>query len=284
MMGQVKQAVKSGIEWAKSELRSAQQLSSVGHGVDIWLLPNQENALYQVGFAASGRCLEAAQRLRYEVFNLELNEGLMSSHITGLDRDEFDDQMTHIVVFERASGRIVGTYRLQLASEAMGGQGLYSAQEYDLSPLAPSFEKMVELGRACIDREHRSLTTLMLLWRAIADFVALKNASWMFGCCSLTSLDSDDGWRAMKTLRSTKSFHPDYFLQAQPAFSCGDPARENEESLGDALRLPKLFRSYLRLGTQVISEPAIDREFGTVDFLILGDIKQVNMSSLVRTD
>ena len=29
----------------------------------------------------------AAQRLRFEVFNLELNEGLAESHFTGLDVD-----------------------------------------------------------------------------------------------------------------------------------------------------------------------------------------------------
>ena len=45
-------------------------------------------------------------------------------------------------------------------------------------------------------------------------------------------------------------------------------------------KLPKLFRTYIRLGTKVISEPAIDLEFGTVDFLVLQDGKKFTFSQL----
>jgi hypothetical protein len=37
--------------------------------------------------ARSADEVRAAQRLRFEVFNLELNEGLAESHFTGLDAD-----------------------------------------------------------------------------------------------------------------------------------------------------------------------------------------------------
>jgi putative hemolysin len=49
-----------------------------------------------------------------------------------------------------------------------------------------------------------------------------------------------------------------------------------------SFRLPKLFSAYVRLGAKVISEPAIDREFGTVDFLILQDALALSLSSLER--
>jgi hypothetical protein len=45
---------------------------------------------YAVRFARNAEEIEAALKLRFEVFNLELEEGLESSFQTGRDRDEFD--------------------------------------------------------------------------------------------------------------------------------------------------------------------------------------------------
>jgi hypothetical protein len=43
--------------------------------VDLLTAPGQKSSRYLVGFACSDRCLEMALRLRYEIFNIELNEG-----------------------------------------------------------------------------------------------------------------------------------------------------------------------------------------------------------------
>jgi len=51
--------------------------------------------------------------LRFKVFNLELGEGLAASHATGLDVDPFDEFCDHLIVEEVATGKVVGTYRLQ---------------------------------------------------------------------------------------------------------------------------------------------------------------------------
>jgi putative hemolysin len=44
-------------------------------------------APYTLRLAASPQDLRAVQALRFEVFNLELQEGLAESHLTGLDAD-----------------------------------------------------------------------------------------------------------------------------------------------------------------------------------------------------
>src|SRR5258708_17010865 len=59
-----------------------------------------------------------AQRLRYEVFNLELHEGLPGAFETGIDADEFDEVCDHLIVCERATGTVVGTYRMQTGANA----------------------------------------------------------------------------------------------------------------------------------------------------------------------
>ncbi|MBI5155197.1 GNAT family N-acetyltransferase [Candidatus Poribacteria bacterium] len=239
--------------------------------VDILRVPTPLNVFYEVGFAVSPRSIERALRLRYEVFNKELGEGLMASHVTGLDLDPFDGQMAHLVLYHRSTHSIVGTYRLQTVEHALATGGLYSAQEYDFDGHEPEFAHAVECGRACIARDHRSLPALMLLWRGISAFLHLYEREWLFGCCSLTTSDADDGWRAMKTLRAEKNLHESLFLRAREHGSCGDASREFDPAIGGAIKLPKLFRAYLRLGAKVVSEPCLDRAFGTVDFLILMD-------------
>jgi putative hemolysin len=247
-------------------------------GVDVYLIPGQECSIYAAGYAVSDRAIRGAMRLRYEVFNEELGEGLMSCKGTGLDFDEYDNQMSHLILIEKATHRVVGTYRIQVVTDALAGVGIYSARQYDLTALEPWFPDLVETGRACLARDHRSYTAVMHLWKGIAAFIRLHRKRFLFGCCSITSVDPDDGWRALRTLRQRNALHEKLLMPPTPAFSCGDPARETDPNLGRPIKIPKLFSAYLALGAKVTSLPAIDREFGTVDFLVLQDSFVVNYS------
>ncbi len=42
------------------------------------------------------------------------------------------------------------------------------------------------------------------------------------------------------------------------------------------VRAPKLLRAYLTIGAKICSEPAIDREFKTIDFLTLLDLQTLH--------
>lgn len=263
-----------------SDYRLLEDLSSPPDGVDVLLLPSAPDRRYTVGYAVSPAAIEAVLRLRYLVFNVELGEGLSGASLHGLDRDAFDAQMTHLVLLERKTNTVVGTYRLQAARDALKALGLYSAQEYDLGPLAPYMDEILELGRACLAREHRAMDALLTLWQGLGHFMNEHGLHYLMGCCSITSTDPDDGWRALKTLRTKDHMHPELFLRAHPNYSCGSVERAEDPAIGPALKLPKLFRTYLLLCAQIISEPAIDREFGTVDFLTFMDGRNVKLSQL----
>ena len=269
----------AGKTFTIQEISSAADLERARGEADIYAFPSANRGKYITGIAGTRRCVEEALQLRFRIFNIELGEGLNSSRDTGLDEDEFDDQMTHLVLLHRHSGELVGTYRMQTVAQAMAAGGMYSAREYDLTQLEPYFDKLVELGRACLAAEHRKLAAIMNLWLGIGAFMNLHASRYVFGCCSLTSVDPDDGWRALKTIRSNGHLHPELLLPANEAHSCGPASRENDPELS-AIPLPKLFRAYMRIGTKVISEPAIDREFGTVDFLVLLDGHRVKKKTL----
>lgn len=271
---------ETGCRLRIDNLRHIDDLGRRWNRVDVLALPEQRLARYIVGYAASDYCVELAQRLRFDVFNLELKEGLLNSFANGLDQDQFDRQMTHLVLLDALTHEVVGTYRLQTVVQAKAGEGIYSAQEFDLTGLAPVLDRAVECGRACVAQGHRNTKALLSLWLGVVKFAGLHKCLSLFGCCSLTSLDPDDGWRAFKTLRAEGHLHPEILLPAQEAYRCGSPERELDPTLGPPLELPKLFGAYMRLGTRVVSEPALDRAFGTVDFLVLLDIRQIRMSSL----
>ena len=267
-------------DWTMRELHRRSDLRELWNQVDILTYPLQKRSPYIVGFACSDICVRTAQRLRYEIFNIEMGLGLQESHATGLDRDEYDAQMTHLVVLEKDTGRVVGTYRFQRAVTALEHRGLYSAGEFELTQLEPRFGQAMELSRACTAADHRHASALLSLWFGLQVYINLFDIRWLFGCCSIMSTTPDDGWRAMKTLRQGGYLDPHIMLPVRPHCSCGDPEREFDSDLGDPIPLPKLFRTYMRLGATVISHPCIDREFGSIDFLILMDMNNLKTQSV----
>jgi putative hemolysin len=55
-----------------------------------------------------------------------------------------------------------------------------------------------------------------------------------------------------------------------------------EASQAKAPKVPKLLRTYLTIGCRIGGPPAWDREFGTIDFLTLLDLKMVSASARNR--
>lgn len=212
--------------------------------------------------------IELAQRLRFEVFNIELDEGLRESYATGLDRDAFDDVCDHLLVEESASGTVVGTYRLQTGTTALAHRGYYSEQEFDFRPYEPARAEIVELGRACVHADHRNFTVLSLLWKGIASYARERSARYLIGCSSLTSQDPRDGAAMFRQLAKNHLAEPGWQTVPQPVYLC--PLAECAEP---PPRIPKLLAAYLSIGARICGPPAIDREFKTIDFLTVMDLQ-----------
>lgn len=256
---------------------TAPQLGSVAPLVVRTAIPSLEirEGRYLVRFTRTPEELDAALRLRFEVFNLELGEGLTSSFQTGRDLDEFDEACDHLIVVETETDKVVGTYRMQTSEMALAGSGFYTATEFDLSRFPPDvLNDGIELGRACVAQPHRNTQVLFLLWKGLATYVSYQRKRYLFGCCSLTSQDVNEGWRVMKLLRTQGHLHPYLSVPPNPGYEC----EANDLTLADTetVKIPRLFRTYLRYGAKVCSPPAIDRQFKTIDFLVLFDIEMMN--------
>ena len=68
---------------------------------------------YLARFARTPEELDAALRLRFEGFNLELGAILTSSFQRGRDLDRFDEACDHLIVLEAETDKVIGTYRMQ---------------------------------------------------------------------------------------------------------------------------------------------------------------------------
>ncbi|HET8891709.1 MAG TPA: GNAT family N-acyltransferase [Candidatus Angelobacter sp.] len=252
-----------------------QTANALSHEVDQRNLAGASIARrYRAYLATTEEERRAAYRLRFRIFNLELHEGLESAFETGEDRDEFDAVCDHIIVEDAFTGNVVGTYRLQTGTSAARKLGYYSAREFDFTPYEALGSQIIELGRACIHPEHRKYEVLMLLWKAIVRYACDHGGRYLIGCCSLNSQDRAAGSAVYQTLASTLA----------PEGLRTSPRRDYRFELSDCqqeVRPPKLLRAYLSLGANICGEPAIDREFRTIDFLTLMDLN--NLAPSVRT-
>jgi len=243
------------------------------------LTPNAKTQqLYRLRIAESRGDVEAAQRLRYQVFNVEMGEGLASAAETGMDVDRFDDVCDHLLVEEIASNTLVGTYRVQMGDRALAGAGFYSAQEFDFTPFLPRAAELVELGRACVHKQHRNLIVLGLLWKGIAHYAKAHGGRYLMGCSSLTSQDPAEGMALFNTLKDRYFADPDWQTRPMPGYECC------AEPLTTPVRAPKLMSAYFSLGAKICSAPALDAEFKTIDFLTLVDIQALPASVVARYD
>lgn len=225
---------------------------------------------YRAEFARTRRELEEVQRLRFEVFNLELGEGLDASYRTRMDIDPFDDQCHHLVIRHARTGELVGTYRMQDGRMAEAGRGFYSDVEFRLDQFPDQvLAESLELGRACIAAPHRNGRVLFLLWRGLLAYLRESGLRYMFGCCSLTSQNPEEGWAMFKRLKRSGNLHAEYMLDARDGYTC-EKQSVLEETILD-VEMPRLMRLYIDYGALICSEPAIDRDFKTIDFLILFD-------------
>jgi len=226
---------------------------------------------YLARFVRTHDELDSVLKLRFEVFNLELGEGLVSSFRTSRDLDEFDEACHHLIVLDTEQNQVVGTYRMQTSGMASAANGFYTANEFDLSRLPPVvLDNAVELGRACVAQAHRNAGALFLLWKGLAAYLTLNRKRYLFGCCSLTSQDANEGRRVWRALKQQGHLHPNLCAPPQPGYECA--ADDQEVDQATEVKIPRLFRTYLRYGAKVCSPPAIDRQFKTIDFLALFDV------------
>ncbi|MHA1151292.1 MAG: GNAT family N-acetyltransferase [Alphaproteobacteria bacterium] len=244
--------------------------AKVDRSVDV-----RSNALH-LRLAETEEEVAAAQALRYRVFYEEMSAKATAEMVAAKrDFDAFDAHCDHMVVFDGARGTgpeaVIGTYRLMRREAAKRCGRFYTAGEYDIANLVTYPGELLELGRSCIEADHRNGATIQILWRGIAEYVLSYDVGLMFGCASLPGVEPE-------TLAVPLSYLYHHHLAPSALRARALPERRvamNVIPPGDisprrALHmLPPLIKGYLRLGGFVGEGAVVDHDFGTTDVCVV---------------
>jgi putative hemolysin len=232
-----------------------------------------------VKLARSSFDIEAAQRLRYEVFALEWSVGIGKAATSdasyarmrrGLDQDVFDAYCEHLVAWDESTGSPVGTYRVLMPERAASLGCLYSDSEFWLDSLYSLRPHMIELGRSCIAPSYRKGGVIMLLWSALGELLGRTPHRYLIGCASMSA--ADGGHQAANLYRQLSAKH--LAAENMRVFPRQRLAIEQFEPI-DGVQAPALIKGYLRAGAKILGEPHVDHEFGCVDFPMFLDLTQL---------
>ncbi|WCL49234.1 GNAT family N-acetyltransferase [Leptospira sp. GIMC2001] len=223
--------------------------------------------------------IERALALRYEVFNLELGEGLPQSASTRKDRDEYDLYCDHLIVLdENQESKIVGTYRILKRSVAIENIGFYSETEFDINNIYNLDEEVAEIGRSCVHPSYRDGSVITMLWAGLADYMMTQNVRYLMGCGSIHSTDPQMASEAYAFLKAKDAIADEKFrVYPNPGYAIKNLNENLEIDDLKALTktIPPLIKGYIRVGSKICGAPALDSVFGTTDVFILFDRNQI---------
>jgi putative hemolysin len=221
-------------------------------------------------------------RLRHLVFNQEYRQ------ISGqsLDFDRFDSGFDHLMIVYKKTNSVIGTYRLK-CSEALGTG--YTDLEFNLRNLQYFPGPYLELGRACIEKEHRRGVVISLLWRGIAEYMNLSGAQTLFGCSSLKITTPREAALVYRYLENEKGLSSMPMCTPTKKYSFSDldmwleyfkmPLEDFQVAEAQSL-IPPLLNSYLKMGAKILAKPAFDAEFECIDLLTV--LNRSDLSALTE--
>lgn len=232
-----------------------------------------ESPEFHVTTAAGGPQLLKVLELRHEVF-VEGWQGRRAYH--GMDVDEYDFMADHLLITEKSSGEVIGTYRL-LSSHFT--RDFYTSSEFQLGDFLRTPTVKLEMGRACIQEKHRNGSTIDVLWKGLTQYIKATKTEFLFGCSSIKATHPAGISRLYRTLIDQGAVSDSY--QARPLSHYELPGFNPEGAIPLTAAekrdlIPPLLRSYLHAGAKVEGMPAWDRAFGCIDLLTVLDWKQLN--------
>lgn len=211
-------------------------------------------------------------KLRHEVFVEEMAGRKTKSR---LDYDKYDNFCDHLIIVHASTNKIVGTYRMNFSETS---DIFYTESEFDIENwIENQSESFIELGRACIQKDHRRGIVITLLWRGIAEYMNIMGANNLIGCSSVKVTDARSAALIYKYFEFQRALSENIFIPKEKyqmkdflfwlmVFTKG----LSESQIVEAEeKIPSLLKSYIKSGAKVASYPAYDRDFNCIDFVTI---------------
>lgn len=241
-----------------------------------------ETEQYILKTAENASELEQILRIRHQVFYQELQN---KKNFFKIELDSLDFKCDHLLIIDRVTEETVGCYRL-LSSHFF--KRFYSQTEFNLDALMAENDVKLELGRASILPAHRNGLVIQLLWRGITAYMKQTDTRFLMGCSSVQTLNPEEITFLIKKIEDEDLVEDQYHIR--PTFKY-HPYNHGVSLVGSSffdfstaskMELPPLIQSYLKAGAKLSPLPAVDRDFGCVDFFTLLDRESMNPLFLRR--
>lgn len=227
-----------------------------------------ENDKYSLKVASNIIELLKVFILRYKCFLKDFG----ISKILKLDVDAFDFQCDHLIIKDKKSKKIIGTYRLNCS---LFNDNFYTSTEFDINSFLARPGVKLELGRACVDSSYRNGRTIDLLFSGVTKYAQLSGSRYFFGCSSIHETCPEKIGMVMSYLNQKEQLTFDSSIQTNPKFQMNYKFQDTVDPKEAKKILPSLLRTYLSAGADVYSTVALDNDFECTDLLTIVDIEKM---------
>lgn len=219
--------------------------------------------------------LREVQRFRYKFLCKDYNGELPEE---GVDDDGRDENSDILVVKDTETGAIVGTYRITTPRTNTEKQPYIVERQYDISSLVDSGVMFACVSRLCIDSGYRGGTVIRLLLKGLFRYMMESECRYVLGLCSFHGTDKSLYANAFPYLyRDHRETENDFKAIMEPVRMDDFPPFDEAKAQSE---LPGVLRLYLGMGHTVCPTASIDREFNSIDVLIVLNCSRVNQRYL----
>lgn len=239
-----------------------------------------ESLSLSVRLAETEAEVEAAQRLRFEVFS-DVRDAAFSEEATAArrDLDIYDPYCDHLIVIDPSRVDedmlgIVGTYRMMARSKRPEDPGFYTDRFFDLSCFDSIDGEIVEMGRVCIDPDYKSRAVMQWLWKGIATYVLDNKVKILFGCAGFNGTDPVEHQNLLSYLHNQflapARIRPVARAEHRLEFDCLPPTNVDEKTA--KAEIPSIIRGYSRMGGFVGEGAVVNQHFHTTMVCIVVEL------------
>ena len=228
---------------------------------------------YTIKTASNSRELDQVIALRNNVFLEEFAKGESDKNE---DWDEFDENCDFLIIKTRKTDEVIAVYRIIFSENS---PRFYSQSEFELGSFLGRPGSKIELSRACVRSDSRTGICIHLLWKGIGRLLSITKARYLFGLSSIQTFDVKKILGIIRYFESHNHLLDDKlivpsvnhkFLEIDDSFLRTYPSNSKIDD-----DIPPLLLSYIGVGAKVARTPAIDLNFGCIDFLTILDCEEI---------
>ena len=181
-----------------------------------------------------------------------------------------------LIAVDKTTEKIIATYRFMRRCHADKVGGFYTKDEYDLTNILNYDGEVMEFSRAVTHKDYRDGSAMMAMWRGIGAYLNLHNIKLMFGVPSLHGTDVEKFKEEFSYLYHFHRARPEILCRSKEYTNMNYIPKDQINEREAFLKLPPLFKGYMRLNTVVGDGAYIDHDFDTIDVQIIVETEKVD--------